>query len=71
MDGMNAKLRQVCEAFRIQGTYQPYEEIKMGNVNQTYKVNYLRSDGEAKSYIVQAVNTYAPLCLLWSAIEVT
>ncbi|MDD3409196.1 MAG: aminoglycoside phosphotransferase family protein [Eubacteriales bacterium] len=55
---MNAKLRQVCEAFRIQGTYQSYEEIKIGNVNQTYKVNYLRNDGKKKSYIVQAVNTY-------------
>jgi Ser/Thr protein kinase RdoA (MazF antagonist) len=58
MNTTDEKLKQVCEAFRIQGTYQSYEEIKMGNVNQTYKVNYLWSDGKAKSYIVQAVNTY-------------
>lgn len=55
---MNDKLKQVCEAFRIAGTYRGYEEIKVGNVNHTYKVNYLRDDGKEKSYIVQQVNTY-------------
>ena len=30
----------------------------MGNVNRTYKVNYIRDDGKPKSYIVQRVNTY-------------
>ena len=30
----------------------------MGNVNRTYKVNYLRPDGRPKSYIIQAVNTF-------------
>ena len=55
---MNEKLKKVCEAFRIQGTFQSYEEIKVGNVNRTYKVNYLRNDGKDKSYIVQQVNTY-------------
>ena len=35
----------------------------MGNVNHTYKVNYIRDDGtgmaKVKSYLVQRVNTYA------------
>jgi len=35
----------------------------MGNVNHTYKVNYIRDDGsgmaQIKSYLVQRVNTYA------------
>ena len=56
---MDKELRRVCEAFCIQGTYQSYEEIKVGNVNRTYRVNYLREDGKIKSYIVQAVNTFA------------
>lgn len=41
------KLKQVCEAFRIQGVYQSYEEIKTGNVNQTYKVNYEKLEADA------------------------
>ena len=45
------ELRQVCETFRIQGTFQSFEEIKVGNVNHTYKVNYIRNDGKPKSYI--------------------
>ncbi len=55
---MNTRLQQVCKEFRIGGTYQSYEEIKVGNVNRTYKVNFLQEDGSPKSYIVQAVNTY-------------
>ena len=57
------KLLKVGEAFRIPGPFFSYEEIKMGNVNHTYKVNYIRDDGSGmakiKSYLVQRVNTYA------------
>ena len=57
------KLLKVGDAFRIQGPFFSYEEIKMGNVNHTYKVNYIRDDGSGmakiKSYLVQRVNTYA------------
>ena len=60
---MARKLLKVGEAFRIQGPFFSYEEIKMGNVNHTYKVNYIRDDGSGmariKSYLVQRVNTYA------------
>ncbi len=35
MMDLNAKLRQVCEEFRIEGVYESYEEIKVGNVNRT------------------------------------
>ena len=52
------KLRHVCQAFRIEGELVSYEEIKVGNVNRTYKVNFVNPDGREKSYIVQAVNTY-------------
>lgn len=55
---MNKKLQQVCEAFCIKGTYLGFEEIKVGNVNRTYKVNFRGEDGAEKVYILQNVNTY-------------
>ena len=72
------KLLKVGDAFRIQGPFFSYEEIKMGNVNYTYKVNYIRDDGSGmariKSYLVQRVNTYAfqrPLELMANIDKVT
>ena len=72
------KLLKVGEAFRIPGPFFSYEEIKMGNVNHTYKVNYIRDDGSGmakiKSYLVQRVNTYAfqkPLELMANIDKVT
>ena len=57
------KLLEVGEEFRIEGPFFSYEEIKMGNVNHTYKVNYIRDDGtgmaKIKSFLLQRVNTYA------------
>ena len=57
------KLLQVGEAFHIPDPFFSYEEIKVGNVNHTYEVNYIRDDGTGmariKSYLVQRVNTYA------------
>lgn len=52
------KLRQICREFRIAGELISYEELKVGNINRTFKVNCLRPDGSPKSYIVQEVNTY-------------
>jgi len=56
---LNKKLEEVCRRFRIYDTYVGYETIQMGNVNRTYKVNFLLSDGKPKSFLVQNVNTYA------------
>ena len=53
------KLKDVCRRFRIEDTFLGYETIQMGNVNQTYKVNFRLPDGSPKSYLVQNVNTYA------------
>ena len=39
------KLQKIGEEFNIPGPFFAYEEIKMGNVNQTYKVSYIRDDG--------------------------
>lgn len=56
---INAKLKQICDGFRIEGEYIGCEHIKVGNVNQTYKVTFRNPEGRWKSYIVQRVNTYA------------
>ena len=56
---MDKKLEEIGRAFRIEGDYLGYEKIKVGNVNQTYKVTYRQPDGSPKNYIVQRVNTYA------------
>ena len=60
---MARKLLQVGEAFRIPGPFFSYEEVSQGNVNRTYKVNYIRDDGTGmaliKPYLMQRVNTYA------------
>lgn len=56
---MDEKLKQVCRAFRLPGTYLGYEAIQVGIVNRTYKVNVRLDDGTEKSFLVQNVNTYA------------
>jgi len=56
---MDAKLRKICEGFRIEGEYLGYTHIKVGNVNQTYRVTFRKDSGLEKNYIVQQVNTYA------------
>ena len=56
---MKEQLVRVGRAFRINGEMVSYEEIKIGIVNQTYKVNYMMASGEHKSYMIQSINTYA------------
>ena len=56
---MDEKLKEVCTAFRLPGTYLGYESIQVGIVNRTYKVNFRLDDGKEKSFLVQNVNTYA------------
>jgi len=56
---MEPKLRAVCAAFRIPGEFAGYKHLKVGNVNQTYRVFFDMPDKSIKSYIVQKVNTFA------------
>ncbi|MBQ6052227.1 MAG: mucin desulfatase, partial [Clostridia bacterium] len=55
---MDTQIQNICRLFKIPGQYDSYEEITVGNVNKTYKVNYLNNDGNIKSYVVQQLNTY-------------
>lgn len=56
---MDEKMKEVCAAFRLPGTYLRYESIQVGNVNRTYKVTVRLDDGKEKSFLIQNVNTYA------------
>ncbi len=56
---LHEKLLEVSRLFRIEYDYLGYETIQMGNVNHTYKVNFLLPEGIPKSFLVQNVNTYA------------
>ena len=54
---MTEQLKRVCRAFRIEGEWASYEEISVGNINHTYKVNFIQPNWQPKSYIVLKVNT--------------
>ena len=56
---LHEKLLEVSRLFRIDYEYLGYETIQMGNVNRTYKVNFMLPEGKPKSFLVQNVNTYA------------
>ena len=56
---MDHKLQQVCKVFCLEGTYVSYEEITVGHVNRTYKVNVRLEDGSQRSYIAQSLNLVA------------
>ena len=71
---MEQKLRSICEAFCIPGVFGGYRHLKIGNVNQTYRVFFDMPDQSIQSYIVQKVNTYAfrePELLMHNAALVT
>ena len=56
---LHDKLLEVSRLFRIEYDYLGYDTIQMGNVNRTYKVNFMLPEGKPKSFLVQNVNTYA------------
>ncbi len=56
---LHEKLLEISRLFRIDYEYLGYETIQMGNVNRTYKVNFMLPEGKPKSFLVQNVNTYA------------
>lgn len=63
MDGLNYDLKnellRVCRAFRIAGDLVSYEELKIGIINQTYKVKFRTENSTEKCYMIQSINTYA------------
>ncbi len=55
---MEEKIKEICGLFGISGKFIFCEEITVGNVNKTYKVNFRDENGTVKSYVVQQINTY-------------
>ncbi|MBQ4639656.1 MAG: aminoglycoside phosphotransferase family protein [Clostridia bacterium] len=55
---MQEKLMEICTAFRLPGSFDRWEEVKVGNINKTYKVTYARENGLEKAYILQRVNPF-------------
>ena len=55
---LSAKLQEVCKGFRIYDKFVGYETVQVGNVNKTYRVDFVLEDGSPKSFLVQNVNTY-------------
>lgn len=71
---IDKKLEQVSRMFCIEGSYVGHRTIQVGNVNQTYEVQFLLPNGEPKSFLVQNVNTYAfrnPVQLMENIDQVT
>lgn len=56
---MNDKLQRICDMFCLNGACVSCEEITMGHINRTYKINVEHPDGTADFYMAQAVNTFA------------
>ena len=48
-------IREICSQFDIGGEYVGCEENFTGNINNTFKVTFMR-DGEIKEYILQKIN---------------
>ena len=57
------KLQRIGRAFGLTYPFFSFEEICNGNVNRTYKVNYITDDGTGmaviKPYLFQKINSYA------------
>ncbi len=54
---MKGKIEVVCEKFLLPGNYVGYKEITMGNINKTYRVDYIEN-GVNKHYLLQYINSY-------------
>ena len=72
------RLQQIGKKFKLNSPFFSYEEIHQGNVNHTYRVDYIHDDGTGmariKNYLVQRVNTYAfrdPVALMENIDKVT
>ena len=50
-------IQDICASFDVGGKYISCTELTSGNINNTYKVTFLR-DGKEKKYIVQRINKH-------------
>lgn len=57
MDTLNL-IRSIAENFKYEGELVSYTELKAGNINTTYKIDFELA-GKTTSYILQKINTFA------------
>ena len=55
---MYLTLNEIGKKFKLEGEFYTYEVITMGNINSTYKVTYMTTDGTLTPYLFQRVNTH-------------
>ena len=56
-ENIESTLLRVAEVFHLEGEYLGYREIKVGHINETYELQYLRG-GEKVGYVAQRINMY-------------
>lgn len=64
----------ICRAFFPDSTVEAVEEIKIGHINQTYKVTLRLADGSLQDFLLQSLNTYVfkqPVQLMENIAQVT
>lgn len=52
------ELLDVCDRFKIDGQYLGYEEVKLGHINSTYYVHFIRPNGDDRKYVIQRINMF-------------
>ena len=50
-------IKDICSLFDIEGDYVSYRIIKDGNINSTYKVEFINND-KKEYYIIQCINNF-------------
>jgi Ser/Thr protein kinase RdoA (MazF antagonist) len=50
-------IKQAIRQFNFEGKYHSAEELRSGNINSTYRLTFVKSDGTRQDYILQRINT--------------
>ena len=53
------KIKSILRVFCFDGKYVDSDELRSGNVNNTYHLWYQTADGTQREYVLQQINTYA------------
>lgn len=53
------EIKHILRQFRFEGTYQNAEELTSGNINVSYRLEYLQPDGSIRQYVLQRINSVA------------
>lgn len=50
-------IKQPIRQFNFEGKYLSAEELRSGNINSTYRIEFIMPDGSRRNYILQRINT--------------